>query len=118
MKAGGCRLPTKAQSRELAVFDSRPASSQLSRYGGDYGLVGAPVSPARLAGMSASRIAGAAGEPPASALAPLIDAEANILTAALCVSTGGAPAAVCQSPGVRAAGAALPSPPAGETVPS
>lgn len=106
--------PTRSQARAIARFN--PSGGVPAVYmGGAYGVVGSAVSPARLAGLSAPKIAGELADP-RSALAPYIDAQANILTAALCVATGQRPAGVCGAPGVKAAAVTLPLPPTGETV--
>jgi hypothetical protein len=45
---------------------------------------------------------------PNSKIAKAVDGAANIITAAICATTGNKPATVCSAPGVTAAGALLP----------
>jgi hypothetical protein len=108
------QTPTRSQARALRSFD--PSGGVPAVYlGGAYGVVGSATSPRLLAGLSAPKIASELADP-TSALAPYIDGQANILTAALCVATGQQPASVCGSAGVRAAAATLPPAPGGKTV--
>jgi hypothetical protein len=99
--------PTKAQAHAIKAFEPNGGFPVVD-LGGAFGAVGSAFSPGQLAGLSAARIAGELASP-TSALAPYIDAQANVLTAALCVATGQQPAAVCSAPGVRAAAATLPA---------
>jgi Domain of unknown function (DUF929) len=98
--------PTKAQAKALKAFDPGGGFPAVD-LGGAFGAVGSAFSPGQLAGLSAAAIAGELLIP-TSPLAPYIDAQANVLTAALCVATGQQPAAICGAPGVQAAVAALP----------
>jgi hypothetical protein len=74
--------------------------------GGKYVISGASYSPAVLQGKTQAQIAAALADP-ASAIAKSIDGTANVITAAVCASTGGQPATVCTAPGVTAAAATL-----------
>ena len=60
-----------------------------------------------LQGKSRAEIAAALADPD-DPIAKAVNGSANILTAAICEATEGQPAAVCTSPGVTAAAAALP----------
>ena len=55
--------------------------------------------PAVLKGLTAAEIAGQLADP-TSPVARAIDGAANVITAAICRATNGAPAAVCSAPGV------------------
>jgi hypothetical protein len=59
-----------------------------------------------LLGKTQTKIAAALADPN-SAIAKAVDGTANLITAAICQITNGQPGAVCQSPGVTAATAAL-----------
>jgi hypothetical protein len=74
--------------------------------GGKYLISGASYNPAVLQGKTQAQI-GAALSDPNSAIAKSIDGTANVITAAVCASTGGTPASVCSAPGVTAAAATL-----------
>lgn len=74
--------------------------------GGKWTITGATYAPAVLAGKTHAQIAAALAEPD-SAIAQGVNGAANVITAALCELTGGQPAAVCTSAGVRAAAGAL-----------
>jgi uncharacterized protein DUF929 len=74
--------------------------------GGKWAITGATYAPAVLAGKSHAQIAAALAEP-GSDVARGVNGAANVITAALCELTGGQPAAVCTSPGVRTAAGAL-----------
>jgi hypothetical protein len=69
-------------------------------------ISGASYSPGVLAGQSWSDIANGLSNP-ANPATQAIVATANYMSAAICASTKGAPASVCQSPGVQAATRAL-----------
>lgn len=96
--------PTTAENQAINAFDSGGIIPAID-VGGGWGLVGSAVSPRVLAGKSWSQIASSLADP-RSAIAQRVDGLANLLTAAICQSTGGKPAAVCNSRGVVAAGAA------------
>ncbi|MDT4893222.1 MAG: hypothetical protein QOE97_2257 [Pseudonocardiales bacterium] len=75
--------------------------------GGKFLISGASYSPAVLQGKTQAQIAAALTDP-TSAIAKAIDGTANVITAAVCASTGNQPASVCTAPGVVAAAARLP----------
>jgi hypothetical protein len=72
--------------------------------GGAYGFVGSGFSPGVLAHQTGSQIAGSLADPK-SAIAQHIDGLANLFAAAICKTTNGMPAVVCNSSGVLVAGA-------------
>jgi hypothetical protein len=86
------------------VADDHPRPFVL--YAGQYVSAGSLFTPAVLDGLDAPAIARALHDP-SSAAGEAVDGAANIMTAVLCVTTGGDPGAVCDSAGVRAARAAL-----------
>ena len=69
-------------------------------------ISGASFSPGILAGQTWSQIASGLSDPTNPATQAIV-ATANYMTAAICASTKGAPASVCQSSGVQAATKAL-----------
>jgi hypothetical protein len=69
---------------------------------GEYAFAGASYSPEILAGKSRAQIAAALADP-ADPIGQAVNGSANVLTAALCEATGGAPTTVCSAPGVKAA---------------
>ena len=97
---------TTAEKHKLSTFHARGSFPAVD-LAGAFGVVGLDFSPGILAGLSPTQIAGELADP-TSAVAPYIDGEANLLTAALCVATGQQPAAVCDSPGVTTAATRLP----------
>jgi hypothetical protein len=74
--------------------------------GGTYISSGASYSPEVLAGKTHEEIAKALADPN-SDIAKGVDGVANVLTAAICETTKGQPANVCDSAGVKAAASAL-----------
>jgi Domain of unknown function (DUF929) len=99
--------PTRAQAQAIKSFEPHGSFPAVD-IGGAFGAVGSAFSPGRLAGLSAAKIASELASP-TSAVAPYIDAQANVLTAALCVATAQQPTPVCSAPGVRTAAATLPT---------
>ena len=97
---------TTAQKRTLRTFHALGSFPALD-LGGAYGLVGVGFSPGILNGLTPAQIAGQLANPN-SAVAPYIDGEANLLTAAFCVATAQQPTATCHSKGVLAAARTLP----------
>ncbi len=75
--------------------------------GGQFIVSGASYSPGVLKGKTHEQIAQALSDPN-SAIAQGVDGAANLITAAVCRTTDGAPAAVCQAAGVQAAAKKLP----------
>jgi hypothetical protein len=74
--------------------------------GGKYTVKGASYDPGVLQGKTHEQIAAALADP-GSATARAVVGTANVLTAAICATTGERPAAVCSAPGVTAARARL-----------
>lgn len=74
--------------------------------GGKYVISGATYNPAVLKGKTHAQIAAALSDP-TSPIAQGADGSANVITAAICASTGNKPAAVCTAPAVTAAAAKL-----------
>jgi Domain of unknown function (DUF929) len=108
--------PTKEEAAVLTKYSSSKFLPNASTSGGisfpfiDIGNValfsGASFSPAVLANLSWTDIAGGLSDPTNPATQAIV-ATANYMTAAICASTKGAPASVCTSPGVQAAAKAL-----------
>lgn len=69
---------------------------------GKYVATGPSYDPTVLKGLTADQIAAALADP-SSAVARAVDGAANVLTAAICKSTGNQPASVCSAAGVTAA---------------
>ena len=78
--------------------------------GGKFINVGSSYDVEVLQGKSRAEIAAALADPD-DPISKAVNGSANILTAAICEATGGQPAAVCTSPGVTTAAAALPKEP-------
>ena len=78
--------------------------------GGTFVNVGSSYDVGVLQGKSRAEIAAALADPD-DPISKAVNGSANILTAAICEATGGQPTAVCTSPGVTAAAAALPKEP-------
>jgi hypothetical protein len=93
-------------SADDALFQSAGGSFPFVDIGGQYIISGATFSPQLLAGLSVTQIAAALSDP-TSAVAKAIDGSANVITAAICATTGQQPTAVCTSPGVVAGQAKL-----------
>jgi len=101
-------------SADQALFDKYNAppytdsagSIPFIDIGGRYLISGASYSPQVLQGKTQTQIAAALADPN-SAIAKAVDGTANLITAAICQITNGQPGAVCQSPGVVTATAAL-----------
>lgn len=75
--------------------------------GGRYLISGASYDPSVLKGKTHEQVAAALADP-TSPIAQGVDGTANLVTAAICATTSGAPAQVCQAAGVQAAAKALP----------
>jgi hypothetical protein len=74
--------------------------------GGKYVISGASYDPALLKGMTQQQVATAMSDP-TSPVAKAIIGTSNVISAALCQLTSGAPATVCTSAGVQAGGTKL-----------
>ena len=105
---GGARFEqaTSGQKASLRSFHALGSFPAID-LGGAFGFTGVGFSPGILRGLSQSAIVAELANP-TSAIAPFVDGEANLLTAALCVVTKQSPTAVCTSKGVTAAATALP----------
>lgn len=103
--------PSADDAALLARYDAPPYVSDTHPrpfvlYAGQYVSAGSLFTPGVLAGLDAAAIARALDDP-TSAAGRAVDGAANVMTAVLCVTTGGEPGAVCGAPGVRAAAALL-----------
>jgi len=102
-RVGGSYRPLdKARPEEAALLQHYGGSFPLLDLGGRFVQVGASYDANLLRGLEWEQIAGALGDSK-SPLAQSIDGSANVLTAAICTLTGQQPAAVCDTPAVRAA---------------
>lgn len=99
--------PTAQQSSIEQTVDSN-GNIPFLYLDGKFTQSGASYSPQDLAGLSQGEIASRLHNDPSSTVAKDILGNANLLSAAICGTTGGQPATVCQSPGVKAAEPALP----------
>ena len=102
-----------AETKVFQTFDQPPYAEAASAgsipflaIGGHYLLHGATYDPQLLHGLTQRQIAAHLNNPD-DPIAQAIFAEANLLSAAICQSTGGKPASVCSSAGVKAAAATL-----------
>jgi uncharacterized protein DUF929 len=86
--------------------EGSPGGIPFLDIGGPYVTSGASYDPKTLQGKSHEQIAGALADPN-DPVAQAVDGTANVLAATVCQITGGKPAAVCDSAGVRAAAAKL-----------
>ncbi|HEX4063294.1 MAG TPA: DUF929 family protein [Streptosporangiaceae bacterium] len=100
---------TAAQSALFAKYDSPPYVSTQAKLTfpfvdlGNQALIsGAQYSPTTLSGLTWGQVA-AAIKNPDSTIGKEVNGAANMITAELCKLTGGQPASVCASPGVKAA---------------
>lgn len=96
-----------ADHKIFQTYDAPPyfpnaGSIHFIDFGGKYLISGASYSPQVLQGKNQQQIAAALSDP-ASPIAKGVDGTANLITAALCQVTHGAPSAVCQSDGVKTA---------------
>jgi hypothetical protein len=97
--------PTPRERVAIQHFDAQGSTPVLD-VGGGFGFVSAGYDPAALARKTWSQIAGSLANPH-DRIARHIDGLANLFTAAMCKATGGRPASVCTSRGVRSAAARL-----------
>jgi len=96
---------TAAQQTLLSKYDSGGGIPFID-FAGRYVISGATYDPAVLKGRTHAQVAAALSDP-SSPIARSIDGSANLITAAICASTGDQPAAVCTASGVRAGAAAI-----------
>lgn len=95
-----------AEDQALFAKGNPKGSIPWIDFGGKYAASGASVDPAVYAGKSQSEIATAIADP-SSEIGKDVLGSANLLTARLCSITGNKPEAVCSSPAIVAAAAAL-----------
>jgi hypothetical protein len=103
---------TGEPAKLFAKYDAPPYTPQAGGIpflyiGGRWLLLGSPVSPKDIGTRSWSEVASALADPN-SKLAKIVLPQANLITAAICNSTGGKPEKVCKAPGVAAAASLLP----------
>ncbi|HEU0257567.1 MAG TPA: DUF929 family protein, partial [Microbacteriaceae bacterium] len=102
---------TAAEKTVFSTYDSAPYTQSAGAIpfvdvGGKYLIHGASYDPQVLHGKTHAQIAEALHDP-TSAIGKNVDAVANVITAAICQTTGGQPAKVCTSAGVASAAATL-----------
>lgn len=100
---------TPAQAALFSRYDGPPyvpsadaQSFPFVDFGNKALIIGAQYSPGALSGLTWSQVATAIRNP-STTIAKDVNGAANVVTAELCKLTHGQPAAVCTSPGVRAA---------------
>lgn len=105
--------PLKGQPAKLfQEFDAEPYTAHPNGIpflyiGGRWLLLGAPVNPDLYAKLDWAQIAEKLANPKGM-LSRVVMPQANLITAAICQTTGQQPAKVCKSPGVQAAAEMLP----------
>jgi hypothetical protein len=104
---------TAAQQALVQQFDVNPYSTNPGAIpflliGNRFVSVGASYDPSVLEGLTRDQIARALSDP-TSPVAQSVDGAANVLTAAICQATGGAPSSVCASPVIAQIMSGLPS---------
>jgi hypothetical protein len=102
---------TGDEQKVLDTYDAPPYSQSAGtipflNVGGRWLVIGAQFDPAVLKGKTHAQIAAALSDPK-SPIAQAVVGTANVLTVSICDQTGGQPASVCTSPGVKAAAAAM-----------
>jgi hypothetical protein len=100
-----------ADEQLVSTYDAPPyeetaGSIPFVDIGGKYLISGASYDAGVLSGKSHEQIATALSDPN-SDIAKAVDGTANLITAAICSTTGNAPTAVCTSAGVRTAASHL-----------
>jgi len=109
---GPLEQPDAIQTRVEANFDKPPYSGidggiPFIDFGNQWSIGGPSYNVQILQGLSWEEIASQLSDPN-QVLAVGVDGTANIISAAICQLTGGQPAAVCGSPGVRVATGRIP----------
>ncbi len=104
LKGHNLENSTPAEDAAVNQFDHQGEVPAVD-VGGTYGFLSSAFDPGSLAHKSWSQIATSLSHP-RNQIARHIDGLANLFTAAICKVTHGRPTAVCQSRGVRRAGAA------------
>lgn len=97
----------KLSAANQKLFDTLSDGYPFIDIGGKY-KVGSLYNIMTISGMSQDQISSALKDPN-SKVAQAIDGSANVMTATICKVTNNQPAAVCDSPGVKAAAAAVPA---------
>ena len=102
---------TGDEQKVLDTYDAPPYSPSAGtipflNVGGRWLVIGAQFDPAVLKGKTHAQIAAALSDPK-SPIAQAVIGTANVLTVSICDQTGGEPANVCTSPGVKAAATAM-----------
>lgn len=92
---------------DSAPYTGRPDGIPFLYIGGQWLLLGAPVNPKIYAKLNWAQISKRLSEPK-SKLARLVMPQTNLITAAICQTTGQKPHKICQSAGVKAAAGMLP----------
>jgi hypothetical protein len=92
---------------EARIFRSHTNAFPFTDVNGAYSLVGASFEIDVLVGLTAAQIGNEMNRK-ASPVAGAVDGAANVITAAICETTGGQPGSVCAAPGVVAAAKTLP----------
>jgi hypothetical protein len=105
--------PPSADQAVFQKYDAAPYTSTAGTIpfvdlGGRYFLFGSAFDPQILQGLTHLQIADDLAKP-SSPVARAVDGEANLMTAAVCQTTGQQPSSVCSSSGVKAAAARLAS---------
>ncbi|APZ42378.1 DUF929 family protein [Acidihalobacter ferrooxydans] len=105
--------PLTGQAAKLfKKYDAPPYTSQAGGIpflyiGGHWLLLGSPITPKDFGTKDWTQLATELADPK-SKLARAVLPQANLITAAICQSTGGKPQSVCKAPGIVAAAALLP----------
>jgi hypothetical protein len=95
------------QKYDVPPYASHPGGIPFLYIGGRWLLLDAPVNPRAIGDGDWNAIASRLAQP-GSSLAEAVLPQANLITAAICETTGNKPEKVCRSPGVIAASSALP----------
>ena len=105
--------PTATQTALMARYDAPPYVSASSagafpfvNIGNQYLVIGSQYQPSDLAKLTWAQVAADIRDP-STTVAKDVDGTANAITAAICKITKNAPAAVCDSAGVKAAAGSL-----------
>ena len=107
LKGHRLEKPTRKEVAAMHSFDPRGGFPAVD-IGGLYGFVGPAYDPGALKGKTWAQIAATLSSGKGR-VGRGIDGSADIFTAAICNVTGGKPSGVCESKGVKAAAAKLPS---------
>ena len=105
------RVQALLQTYDAAPYTTSPGAIPFLMVGNRYVQIGASFPPDALVGRTQVEIASGLADPSADPAAADILGAANVMTAAICQLTGGAPSNVCQSPAVTRAAQTLPTQP-------